>query len=320
MTDTIPWVEKYRPTSFDEIISHNDVVSTLQKLIQGNKFPHTILFGPPGTGKTSTIITCAKYIYGDNYKSMVLELNGSDDRGIKVVREQIKEFSEYNQLFCNGVKLVILDEADSMTYDAQFALRRVIENYTHNTRFCLVCNYITKIIPALQSRCIIFRFGQIHSRECNKKLKKILELENINYTLGGIRTILKIANGDMRQSINLLQSISMATPIVNENNVYKCAGEPSQKVFKNIYNYLQNNTFEEIYMYINNIRLSYGLSLVDLIKRLNNIIFSLDISDNQLSDLIINLAIIEYNLSSGGSDDIQLAGIIACFCKLRTNK
>ena len=127
MNDTIPWIEKYRPKNIKEIIYHDEIRNTLIKLINNNKFPHTIFFGPPGTGKTSTILACAREIYGESFKSMVLELNGSDDRGIKVIREQIKDFSEYNQLFCKGIKLVILDEADSMTYDAQFALRRVIE-------------------------------------------------------------------------------------------------------------------------------------------------------------------------------------------------
>jgi len=317
MSTNIPWIEKYRPTNFDEIISHDEIINTLQKLISCKKFPHTIFFGPPGTGKTSTIIACARKIYGDNYKTMVLELNGSDDRGIKVVREQIKDFSEYNQLFCKGVKLVILDEADSMTYDAQFALRRVIENYTHNTRFCLICNYITKLIPALQSRCITFRFGNIDDKDCKIKLEKIIKLEKTDYDMKGIEAILNISNGDMRKSINLLQSVVMATGNVYEKNVYKCAGEPTPETFNVMLEYLTSNNFNETYAFINEIRINYGLSLIDLIRRIDKFIFNLELDNLQLCELITDLSKIEHNLSNEGTDEIQLASMIACFFKLR---
>ena len=317
MSTNIPWIEKYRPTNFNEIISHDDIINTLQKLISCKKFPHTIFFGPPGTGKTSTIIACARKIYGDNYKTMVLELNGSDDRGIKVVREQIKDFSEYNQLFCKGVKLVILDEADSMTYDAQFALRRVIENYTHNTRFCLICNYITKLIPALQSRCITFRFGNIDDKDCKIKLEKIIKLEKTDYDMKGIEAILNISNGDMRKSINLLQSVVMATGKVYEKNVYKCAGEPTPETFNVMLEYLTSNNFNETYAFINEIRINYGLSLIDLIRRIDKFIFNLELDNLQLCELITDLSKIEHNLSNEGTDEIQLASMIACFFKLR---
>jgi replication factor C subunit 3/5 len=317
MANTIPWIEKYRPKNINDIVYHDDIRNTLKKLISNKKFPHTIFFGPPGTGKTSTILACAKEIYGEGYKTMVLELNGSDDRGIKVIREQIKGFSEYNQLFCRGVKLVILDEADSMTYDAQFALRRVIENYTHNTRFCLICNYISKLIPALQSRCITFRFSNISSDCSLIKLKEIINLENIKYDDVGLKTIIEICKGDMRKCINLLQSVSMATGFVNEVNVYKCSGEPSSEVFKNLLNYLTKNSFNEIYNYINNIRLEFSMSLIDLIKRIDKFILNLSLTDNQLSSLIRDLSEIENNLSNGGTDEIQLGSMIACFLKLR---
>lgn len=317
MANTIPWIEKYRPKNINDIVYHDDIRNTLKKLISNKKFPHTIFFGPPGTGKTSTILACAKEIYGEGYKTMVLELNGSDDRGIKVIREQIKGFSEYNQLFCRGVKLVILDEADSMTYDAQFALRRVIENYTHNTRFCLICNYISKLIPALQSRCITFRFSNISSDCSLIKLKEIINLENIKYDDVGLKTIIEICKGDMRKCINLLQSVSMATGFVNEVNVYKCSGEPTSEVFKNLLNYLTKNSFNEIYNYINNIRLEFSMSLIDLIKRIDKFILNLSLTDNQLSSLIRDLSEIENNLSNGGTDEIQLGSMIACFLKLR---
>ncbi len=317
MASTIPWIEKYRPQNINDIIYHDDIVNTLKKLISNKKFPHTIFFGPPGTGKTSTILACAKEIYGEGYKSMVLELNGSDDRGIKVIREQIKEFSEYNQLFCRGVKLVILDEADSMTYDAQFALRRVIENYTHNTRFCLICNYISKLILALQSRCITFRFSNIDNTVAYKKLKDIIKIEDIKYSDKGLKTIIEISKGDMRKCINLLQSVSMATGNVNELNVYKCSGEPSAQVFSELLDYLTKYSFVDTYNYLNKIRLEYSMSLIDLIRRIDKFILNLELSDNQMSNLIINLSNIENNLSNGGTDEIQLGSMIACFLNLR---
>jgi len=317
MASTIPWIEKYRPQNINDIIYHDDIVNTLKKLISNKKFPHTIFFGPPGTGKTSTILACAKEIYGEGYKSMVLSLNGSDDRGIKVIREQIKEFSEYNQLFCRGVKLVILDEADSMTYDAQFALRRVIENYTHNTRFCLICNYISKLILALQSRCITFRFSNIDNTIAYGKLKEIIKKEEIKYSDKGLKTIIEISKGDMRKCINLLQSVSMATGNVNELNVYKCSGEPSSKVFNELLDYLTKYSFVDTYNYLNKIRLEYSMSLIDLIRRIDKFILNLELSDNQMSNLIINLSNIENNLSNGGTDEIQLGSMIACFLNLR---
>lgn len=152
--------------------------SAVNRLIDAGKLPHLLFYGPPGTGKTSTILACAKRLYGEKkWRSMTLVLNASDDRGIGVVREQVKGFAETKKLFSTGVKLIILDEADAMTADAQFALRRVIERYTKNTRFCLICNYVSRIIPALQSRCTRFRFPPLKRIEMETRLREIVALE-----------------------------------------------------------------------------------------------------------------------------------------------
>lgn len=149
----LPWVEKYRPNALQELISHEDIINTIRRFISEDKLPHLLFYGPPGTGKTSTILACAKELYSPReFSSMVLELNASDDRGINVVRGQVLNFASTRTIFNSGFKLVILDEADSMTQDAQNALRRIIEKFTENVRFCLICNYLSKIIPALQSR------------------------------------------------------------------------------------------------------------------------------------------------------------------------
>ena len=158
----LPWVEKYRPKRLEDLISHEDILKTIKRFMDENRLPHLLLYGPPGTGKTSTILACARQLYkGKEFNSMVLELNASDDRGIGVVRNQIMNFASTRTIFSKGFKLIILDEADAMTKDAQNALRRVMEKFTENVRFCLICNYLTKIIPAIQSRCTRFRFGPL---------------------------------------------------------------------------------------------------------------------------------------------------------------
>jgi replication factor C subunit 3/5 len=212
-SDNLPWVEKYRPSALDELISHQDIITTIGKLIDSNALPHLLFYGPyvnitqqtaaahattrialpdadaqlcclcpccvvsPGTGKTSTILAVARKVNGPNYKQMVLELNASDDRGIDVVREQIKDFASSRKLFSHGLKLVILDEADAMTRVAQFALRRVIEKYTKSTRFCILANQVNRIIPALQSRCTRFRFGPLELEQVQSRMEFVIKQE-----------------------------------------------------------------------------------------------------------------------------------------------
>lgn len=169
-----------------------------------------LFYGPPGTGKTSTILAVAREMYGKAYNIMALELNASDDRGINVVREQIKSFASTQHLVNRGVKLVVLDEADSMTNAAQFALRRIIEKYTRSTRFCLICNYASKIIPALQSRCTRFRFMPLNKEDAMGRLREIAAAEGLDLTDSGVNAITELGRGDMRKCLNIMQSTSMA--------------------------------------------------------------------------------------------------------------
>ena len=234
--NNLPWVEKYRPSDLSNILSQPHVTDTLKKFIENKRLPHMIFYGPAGTGKTSSIVSCAKEIYGKDYDVMVLELNASDDRGINTVREQVKDFSSNCQFFSKGVMLVILDEADAMTYDAQFALRRIIENYSSNVRFCLICNYISKIIPPVQSRCVLFRFYPLISSIIYDKLFKICKNEKIRSNKAGIETITRLCKGDLRVGINLLQSIYLAKGKLATESVYAFSGLPSPKQSKQLTN------------------------------------------------------------------------------------
>jgi replication factor C subunit 3/5 len=240
----------------DELIAHEDIINILTRLIESNKLPHLLFHGPPGTGKTSTIIACAKKMYGANYSSMTLELNASDDRGIDVVRDQIKEFAGTKKLFSNGVKLVILDEADAMTSDAQSALRRVIEKYTSNTRFCMICNYVNKIMPALQSRCTRFRFSPLRPDQIISRLDSIVLSEGVNITEDGKEALLRLSGGDMRRVLNLMQATHMAYPEVDENVVYTTAGAALPVVIDNMFKSLMNDSFNVAHDSISTVRTS----------------------------------------------------------------
>jgi replication factor C subunit 3/5 len=203
--------------SLDDVSGHQDILATINKFVDSNRLPHLLLYGPPGTGKTSTILALARRIYGsDNLRQMVLELNASDDRGIDVVREQIKTFASTKQIFTTGsaasrtgiagFKLIILDEADAMTNTAQMALRRIMEKYTANTRFCIIANYSHKLSPALLSRCTRFRFSPLKERDIRVLVDKVIEEENVKVTPDATDALVRLSKGDMRRALNVLQA------------------------------------------------------------------------------------------------------------------
>jgi DNA polymerase III delta prime subunit len=202
MNRQLPLIEKYRPSKLENIRNQDDIKNILIDMVENRNIPHMIFYGGAGTGKTSTAIAICKHLYKETYNDSVLELNASDERGIRVVREKIKTFSQ--KAADNDFKIVILDEADAMTSDSQFALRRIIEKYSVNTRFFLICNYINKIIPPLLSRCAVFRFKTMTYNEIEKILKDIMNKENIIIDEVNIE---KIVKEDLRKSINNLQKL-----------------------------------------------------------------------------------------------------------------
>eukprot|EP01134_Creolimax_fragrantissima_P002002 CFRG2002T1 len=290
----LPWVEKYRPSCMDDLVSHGDIISTIQTFIKEDRVPHLLFYGPPGTGKTSTILACAQQIYGKNYKNMILELNASDDRGIDVVRECIKSFASTRTIFSSGYKLIILDEADAMTNVAQAALRRVIEKYTRNVRFCLICNYVSKIIPAVQSRCTSFRFAPLGVNQMQDRLAHVVSKENVNVTDDGNTALLNLANGDMRKVLNVLQAASMAHDVVDEAAVYLTTGQPLPTDIANIMNWLLNDEYRPAFRQIKDLKDLKALALADIIREVQKFTIELELPAMAKAYVLDELAMLEY--------------------------
>ena len=304
----LPWSEKYRPSSLNNIIHHDKIKQSLANFMKCKKLPHLLFYGPPGTGKTSSIIAFAKYYYKEDYDDMVLILNASEERGIETVRNRIKQFviSLGNKENDNtpDFKMIILDEIDAMTEDAQAILRKVVEKYVSNVRFCFICNYLKKINPAIQSRCVIFRFNPI--------TKKALDL------------IVKKANGDMRKLLNILQSLYMhnfinkdTDVVIKEENVSSVLSCPTESNIKNIIKYVQKNTLNDSYSYIYNIVNNNGISVQELITYIyeyyNNLIITEKDISGKYKDIINRLAVINENLTYCNNENVQLISLVSIF-------
>jgi len=310
----LPWVEKYRPNKLEELISHEDIINTIQRFVGENRLPHLLFYGPPGTGKTSTILAVAKQLYSPKqFGSMVLELNASDERGIGIVREQILSFASTRTIFKSGFKLIILDEADAMTNYAQNALRRVIEKFTENARFCIICNYLSKIIPALQSRCTRFRFGPLTPEQMTPRLELVIRQEAVNVTEDGKKALVTLGSGDMRKVLNILQSTSMAYDVVNEENVYLCVGHPPKADIANMVNWMLNESFSKAYEKIMELKTAKGLALTDIITEVHHYVHRIDFPSHVRIHLLSKLADIEYRLACGVNDKMELGALMSAF-------
>lgn len=319
----LPWVEKYRPQHLSDLISHEEIINTIDRFIKEGSLPHLLFYGPPGTGKTSTILACARQLYKPReYQSMVLELNASDDRGIGTVRNQIHNFASTRTIFSSGFKLIVLDEADAMTRDAQDALRRIIEKFTDNVRFCLICNYLSKITPAIQSRCTRFRFAPLAAGQISPRLQIVVDAEKVDITEDGKQALLDLSGGDMRRVLNILQatwmSVSSSTPSskggrVDSDSVHACVGHPLQSDITAILNWMLNEDISTANQRITQLKITKGLALQDIISELHNLTHRVEFPDGVKSRLLYQLAEIEHHLCRGGSEQLQQGALIAAY-------
>jgi len=302
------WIEKYRPLKLHEIIDQDNIVKILSNTL--DNLPHLIFYGNPGTGKTSTILALCHELFGSSFSEKVLELNASNECGINVVRKKITTFTKIVVTDKYKYKIIILDEADELTFDAQSALRKLIEISSKNTRFCFICNNINKIIQPIRSRCLELHFKKISNKKSFEKLKSIVLLENIKIKDKDINNIFEMSDGDLRKSINLLQNIIYLNKI-GLDDIYLITPYISDKVIQNIINELMKNIPINTILKITEKLINMGYSIYSIIKTINKKIIENDnISDKNKSLISIRLNFVIKMLIDNSDEFIQLLGML----------
>jgi replication factor C subunit 2/4 len=307
------WVEKYRPEKLDDISAQTNVIESLRSAITSKNIPHLIFFGPSGCGKTSTILALAKELFKEEYIDRIIELNASDERGINIVRGKIKTYAKQTVTSNSDIppwKIIILDEADTMTSDSQFALRRIMEQYSKITRFCIICNYHNKIIEPIVSRCSLFRFKPIESYNILEKLKTICSMENFNCGDIILEKIINICRGDLRKAINLLQKCyNSYGDNINSELLDEMSGIIPTSIFNKLIESIFNKDVINVDNIVNDIFLK-GYSMVNQIMLFHNYIINSELSSEIKSNIICKITDIDQNLIKGCDEYIQLMKLV----------
>lgn len=313
----LPWVEKYRPQRLEDVVGNTATIERLKVIQEDGNLPHLLISGLPGIGKTTSVHALAHALLGNAYKEAVLELNASDERGIDVVRNKIKTFAQKKVSLPQGRhKIIILDEADSMTPGAQQALRRTMEIYSNTTRFCFACNQSSKIIDPIQSRCAILRYGKLSDEEVMKRLIEVCEMENVQHSKDGLAALVFTSEGDMRQAINNLQSTWTGLGFVSPDNVFKVCDQPHPITIRAMLNFCHKGEVDKAMDKLDEIW-NQGYAAVDIVTTIFRVVKTMDsIPEGVKLEFIKEIGWTHMRILEGVSTQVQLGGLLARLSKM----
>jgi replication factor C small subunit len=305
------WVEKYRPKKLSEIVGQDHAVGRIQTFVKEKSLPHLLFAGPPGNGKTTAALCIARELFGEGWRQNFMELNASDERGIDTIRTKVKNYARTRPIGDVPYKIVYLDESDALTPAAQHALRRTMEMYTHTCRFILACNYSSKIIEPIQSRCAVFRFKRLDEKGISKVLERIAKDEKLNLAKSAIDAIIYISEGDMRRAINMLQAASALDKKITEKVVYEVSVTARPEDVKEMMKLALGGEFEKARDKLLELLIGQGLSGEDILQQVHREIFNLELPELVKVKLIDRMGEFDFRLIEGANERIQLEAALA---------
>jgi len=311
MAESTIWTEKYRPKLFEQVKGQQHVVKRVKAFVEQKNMPHLLFAGPAGIGKSTISLVIARKLFGETWRQNFLELNASDERGIDIIRVKVKDFARTRALGNVPFKIILLDEADALTKEAQQALRRTMENYTTTCRFILSCNYLSKILDPIQSRCAIFKFKPLPQIEIFELIDNIAKSESLVLNEETKLALYKASNGDCRKLENILQSCAVLSKEITPDLIYSMASMAQPKEIKKVLELALQNKFIESRNKLLDIMLNYGLSGLDVVKQISKEAWNLDISGRNKVMLIDKTGDIEFRLVEGSDEFLQLEALLA---------
>jgi len=309
----VVWAEKYRPQRLSEVINQRHAIERIKAFVKNKNIPHMLFAGPAGVGKTATALAIARELYGKAWRGNALELNASDERGIDIIRNKVKDFARTKTMSKVGYRMIVLDEADALTTEAQQALRRTMETYAAVSRFILICNWSSKIIEPIQSRCAVFRFRRLSEPDQMKFLRRIVKEEKLKIDDAAKAAIIYLAEGDLRKVANLLQASAALKKKITEQVVYDVASQAKPGEVKTMVELTLKGRFSDARRMLHDMLLKQGLSGEDIIREIHKQIYKLDLTEQAKVELIEKTGEYEYRLTQGGNDLIQLEALLAQF-------